>query len=150
MRRLASTLDPLPYLTLPHVVEPLVASAVIVQEYSHGAALATRNRTPRGRELAGLLLDAYVHQLMGAGVFHADPHPGNLFELPDGRLCLHDFGSVGFLDPAARVALAQLIEGLVNDDASTVLDAVVAMGFVEGPIDRRAYLRAIANARRTS
>jgi ubiquinone biosynthesis protein len=144
MRRLASTLDPLPYLTLPHVVEPLVASAVIVQEYSHGAALATRNRTPRGRELAGLLLDAYVHQLMGAGVFHADPHPGNLFELPDGRLCLHDFGSVGFLDPAARVALAQLIEGLVNDDASTVLDAVVAMGFVEGPIDRRAYLRAIS------
>jgi ubiquinone biosynthesis protein len=106
--------------------------------------LATHNRTPRGRELAGLLLDAYVHQLMGAGVFHADPHPGNLFELSDGRLCFHDFGSIGFLDPAARTAFAQLIEGLVVDDATTVLDAVVAMGFIEGPIDRRAYVRAIS------
>jgi ubiquinone biosynthesis protein len=144
MRRLASTLDPLPYLTLPHVVEPLVAPAVIVQEFSHGTPLATHNRTPRGRELAGLLLDAYVHQLMGAGVFHADPHPGNLFELSDGRLCFHDFGSIGFLDPAARTAFAQLIEGLVVDDATTVLDAVVAMGFIEGPIDRRAYVRAIS------
>lgn len=143
MRRLASTLDPLPYLTLPHVVEPLVAPAVIVQEFSHGAALATQNGTPRGRELAGLLLDAYIHQLMGAGVFHADPHPGNLFELSDGRLCFHDFGSIGFLDPASRTAFAQLIEGLVVDDASAVLDAVVAMGFITGPIDRRAYVRAI-------
>ncbi len=144
MRRLAGTLDPLPYLTLPHVIEPLASAAVIVQEFSHGAPLATRYRTPRGRELAGLVLDAYVHQLMGAGVFHADPHPGNLFELPDGRLCLHDFGSIGFLDPASRAALAQLIEGLVVSDAATVLDAVVAMGFIEGPIDRHAYLRGIS------
>jgi ubiquinone biosynthesis protein len=144
MRRLASTLDPLPYLTLPHVIEPLVAPAVIVQEFSHGAALATRNGTPRGRELAGLLLDAYVHQLMGAGVFHADPHPGNLFELPDGRLCLHDFGSIGFLDPPSRTAFAKLIEGLVQNDAPAILDAVVAMGFIEGAIDRRVYLRSIS------
>lgn len=144
MRRLASSLDPLPYLTLPHVIEPMASAAVIVQEFSHGTPLASRYKTPRGRELAGLVLDAYVHQLMGAGVFHADPHPGNLFELPDGRLCLHDFGSIGFLDPASRSALAQLIEGLVVNDAATVLDAVVAMGFIEGPIDRRAYLRAIS------
>lgn len=144
MRRLARALDPLPYVSLPHVVEPLVAPAVLVQEFSHGDALATRNRTPRGSELAGALLDAYVHQLAGVGVFHADPHPGNLFELPDGRLCLHDFGSIGFLDPVARRAFAQLIDGLVADDAPTVLDAVMAMGFVEGPIDRNAYLRAIS------
>lgn len=144
MRRLAPSLDPLPYLTQPHVIEPLVSPAVIVQEFSHGTSLAIHYRTPRGRELAGLLLDAYVHQLMGAGVFHADPHPGNLFELPDGRLCLHDFGTIGFLDPASRTALAQLIEALVINDAPSVLDAVVAMGFVQGPIDRSAYLRAIS------
>lgn len=144
MRRLASSLDPLPYLTLPHVIEPMASASVIVQEFSHGTPLVSRYKTPRGRELAGLVLDAYVHQLMGAGVFHADPHPGNLFELPDGRLCLHDFGSIGFLDPASRSALAQLIEGLVVNDAATVLDAVVAMGFIEGPFDRRAYLRAIS------
>lgn len=144
MRRLASSLDPLPYLTLPHVIEPMASASVIVQEFSHGTPLVSRYKTPRGRELAVLVLDAYVHQLMGAGVFHADPHPGNLFELPDGRLCLHDFGSIGFLDPASRSALAQLIEGLVVNDAATVLDAVVAMGFIEGPFDRRAYLRAIS------
>ena len=144
MRRLAHTLDSLPYLSLPHVVEPWVGPAVIVQEFSHGAPIATRNRTPRGRELAGRLLDAYVHQLMGSGVFHADPHPGNLFELPDGRLCFHDFGSIGFLDPAARVAFAQLIEGLVANEPQDVLDAVVAMGFISGPVDRQAYVRAIS------
>lgn len=144
MRRLAATLDTLPYLTLPHVIEPMVSPAVIVQEFSHGAPLAAHYRSPRGRELAGLLLDAYVQQLLGAGVFHADPHPGNLFELADGRLCLHDFGSIGFLDPDSRIALAQLIEGLVINDATAVLDAVTAIGFLEGPVDRRAYLRAIS------
>lgn len=144
MRRLASSLAPLPYLTMPHVIEPLVSTAVVVQEFSHGTPLSTHYRTPRGRELAGRLLDAYLHQLLGAGAFHADPHPGNLFELPDGRLCLHDFGSIGFLDPASRSALAQLIGGLVANDAPTVLDAVVAMGFIEGPVERRSYLRAIS------
>ncbi|MFX7243051.1 AarF/UbiB family protein, partial [Acinetobacter baumannii] len=74
--------------------------------------------TPRARELAHLLIDAYVHQFFGAGVFHGDPHPGNLFDLPDGRLCFHDFGTIGYLDAESRLAFAQLIESIAYDDAA--------------------------------
>jgi ubiquinone biosynthesis protein len=93
--------DALPGITQPHVVEPYATRDVLVQDRSHGTRLEAAYGTAAAPALARALLDAYVHQLFGAGVFHADPHPGNLFFFDDGRLCLHDFGSIGVLDPAS-------------------------------------------------
>src|SRR3546814_1429148 len=93
--------------------------------------------------MASALLDSYLHQLFGAGVFHADPHPGNLFFFDDGRLCLHDFGSIGVLDPASRLALGGMVEAIDADDAEGVLDAAIAMDFLPPQVDRRSHVREI-------
>src|SRR3546814_15364224 len=93
--------------------------------------------------MASALLDSYLHQLFGAGVVHADPHPGNLFFFDDGRLCLHDFGSIGVLDPASRLALGGMVEAIAADDAEGVLDAAIAMGFFPPQVDRRPHVREI-------
>jgi ubiquinone biosynthesis protein len=90
------------------------------------------------------LFDAYLRQFFVAGVFHGDPHPGNLFATPDGALCFHDFGTTGYLDPAARRALAQLIEAVSYAEAEDALDAALALGFLTPPIDRREYAYSIS------
>ena len=77
------------------------------------------------------------------GFFHGDPHPGNLFVMPDGRLCFHDFGLVGYLDGRTRRSLALYLQAFVNKDAAWMLDAAVDLGLLGGPIDRPAFTRGI-------
>lgn len=144
MRRLAKVFDELPNATMPGVIEPLVHAEVLVQDFSSGQPLRTVFATESALKLAEVVLDVYVQQLFVKGVFHADPHPGNLFTMGDGRVCFHDFGSVGYLDPDSRVYLAQLIEAIVINDAASVLDAATGMGFIMKEADRHAYQRAIS------
>jgi ubiquinone biosynthesis protein len=61
------------------------------------------------------------------GLFHADPHPGNVFVLPDGRLSLLDFGMTGELDEAMRESLKLLLEAVVKGDARGAKQAYLEM-----------------------
>jgi ubiquinone biosynthesis protein len=144
MRRLAHVFKALPKVTMPAVIDPLAHPEVIVQGFSSGQSLQAAYGTERAPKLAGVVLDAYLHQLFAEGVFHADPHPGNLYEMADGRICFHDFGSIGYLDPESREQLAQLIEFIVVKDAAGVLDASMALGFIRAGAERRGYQRAIS------
>ena len=144
MRRLRSAINRDPALTMPNVIEPYATADVLVQEFSRGTPIAVEFDTPRGAAFAGHLLDAYLQQLFIGGVFHGDPHPGNLFSMPDGRLCFHDFGNIGYLDPTARRALALMVEAVSYADAEGTMDAALALGFLTPPIDRRAYTRSIS------
>jgi ubiquinone biosynthesis protein len=145
VRRLANALRDQPDVWVPEVVEPLVSEEVLVQQFSAGAPLARSFGTQAGQRLAGVLLDAYLHQLLVVGAFHGDPHPGNLFVLADGRLCFHDFGLIGTLDARGRRALALLLEAMVYQDAPGALDATIDLGFITGQVDRREYERAVDN-----
>ena len=66
--------------------------------------------------LARSLLDSLLGQVMLDGTFHADPHPGNVLLLADGRLGLLDFGSVGRIDAGLRTALQRLLLALDRGD----------------------------------
>ena len=66
------------------------------------------------------------------------PIPGNLFVLPDGRLCLHDFGMIGELDEAMREALTALLEATVSGDARAATDAYLDLGIVGPDVERTA------------
>lgn len=144
VRRLWTSIEGNPSLTMPRVIEPYASVGVLVQEFSHGAPIDSEFGTEKGAVMAEQLLDAYLQQLFETGVFHGDPHPGNLFLMADGRLCFHDFGTIGYLDPAARRSLALLIEAVSYTDAEAALDAATAMGFLTLPLDRRNYIRAIS------
>lgn len=75
------------------------------------------------------------------GFFHADPHPGNFFVLPGGRLGIMDFGLVGYLGATARDELMRLFIAVVGKDASRVVDALLRLGALNRPRDRRALVR---------
>jgi ubiquinone biosynthesis protein len=69
----------------------------------------------------------YLKQIFQVGVFHADPHPGNLFALPDNRVGFTDFGRVGRVSQQSREKLADLLVGAVDHDAPLAADALLDM-----------------------
>ena len=83
--------------------------------------------------LAYGLLDCLLREVMVDGVFHADPHPGNVFLLCDGQLGLLDFGSVGRIDAGMRAALQRLLLAVDHGDPATLTDALLEI--VERPED---------------
>jgi ubiquinone biosynthesis protein len=96
--------------------------------------------------LIGTLVEFMLHTIFEEGLFHADPHSGNVFVLPDGRLCLLDFGMTGELDEPMRESLALLLEAVVNGDAQAATDAYLEMAEASENVDRpalKADMRAV-------
>jgi ubiquinone biosynthesis protein len=115
---------------LPEPHEALCTERVLVMRRLRGVPLAGARPVIAARglepaDVARTLLFCVLRQIMIGGVFHADPHPGNVLLLEDGRLGLLDFGSVGRLDAAMRQALQRLLLGLDSGDPATVSDALL-------------------------
>lgn len=87
------------------------------------------DRRQLGQAGAGIVLKMVLED----GFFHADPHPGNLFYLPGGRIAVIDFGMVGRVSEQRRLQIVQLLHGLVERDAEAVTDVLLEWG--EGGAD---------------
>ncbi|WP_250563870.1 ABC1 kinase family protein [Sphaerisporangium fuscum] len=117
------------HVPVPHT--PLCGRRVLVMERLEGtplAAVAAAEGAGSAAEPAALartLLDALLRQIMLDGVFHADPHPGNIMVLADGRLGLLDFGSVGRLDASLRASIQMLLLAMDRGDPLGVSDALL-------------------------
>ncbi len=130
-----------PTIHVPAAVPQLSSDWILVQEMSIGRRIDDPAVRADGKRLAQNLVDAYLHQIFAAGVFHGDPHPGNIFVLDDGRLCLHDFGLVGVLDRATRANLAGFMQALLHQDGEWLLNACLDLGILQGALDRPHYQR---------
>ncbi len=142
--RLADGLRDMPQVKVPRAVKGLWSEAVLVQERSPGRPVDGPAVQAAGPRLAAGLLDAYLRQIFVLGVFHAEPHPGNLFVLPDGGLCFHDLGLVGELDRASRRDLGVFLLAFAERDADWALDAAISLGLLGGPLDRAEFRRGVS------
>ena len=86
--------------------------------------LASLSRSERER-LARLLFNSILRQITVDGIFHADPHPGNIMLLEEGRMALLDCGSVGRIDRNMQAGLQQLIMGVEYADPQLFTDALL-------------------------
>lgn len=77
---------------------------------------------------------AVLRQCLEIGYFHADPHPGNLFALPDGAIAFIDCGMTGQIDARTTQQLADLVSGVVGGDLEKVIGVVAALADVSGEI----------------
>ena len=116
-------------LVVPDVIHPYVTERVLVQERIAGEKVTDRHGLDgeRAKELARELFRAYVQQITVHGVYHADPHRGNILLTPDGRLCLLDFGLLGRLDDDTRRALGLLLLALAQNRADDVADLILGL-----------------------
>lgn len=122
------------------------STRVLVMERFDGLPLrrAMPQLAERGiaaRELAERLLDYLLRQIMIDGVFHADPHPGNILLLTDGRLGMLDFGSVGRLDSSLRSSMQRLLAAVNAGDPLYLCDSVLEVMTVPEEIDESALER---------
>ncbi|HZA85188.1 MAG TPA: AarF/UbiB family protein, partial [Actinomycetes bacterium] len=132
---------PVPYL-------PLSGERVLVMERLDGTPLSAAGPliADRGLDRDGLardLLECLLRQVMVSGVFHADPHPGNVLELADGRLGLLDFGSVGRLDASVRAALQRLLLAMDRGDPLAASDAMLEVMLRPDEVDTERLERAL-------
>jgi ubiquinone biosynthesis protein len=139
IRRFRESLGDLDGLWIPNVIPELSTSAVLTMEHSPGQRIDhyVRKRPEEAERLAPLVAALVLRQIFENGLFHADPHPGNLFVLPDGRLCLHDFGMVGELNEPMREALGDLLAAEVRGDARSAVAAYLRLGLPGSDVDKR-------------
>lgn len=115
---------------VPHAYTEISTAGMLVMERINGSPLGNVNLAdvPGDRQqMADTLIEAVLHQMLVSGTFHTDPHPGNIMLLPDGRLTLLDFGSVGRIDGVTRKALVRLLLAWEFDDPISATDALLVM-----------------------
>lgn len=128
--RIAANMAPLPYIVIPRVHWAHTGARVNVQDLVDGVPGGALDRlTPeagydRG-ELARRGARAVLKMIVEDGLFHADPHPGNVFYLPGNRIAFIDFGMVGRLTERRREELLQLLLGLVERQPQAVADVLL-------------------------
>ncbi|WP_182880091.1 ABC1 kinase family protein [Microbispora sp. H10949] len=128
--------------TYPAPISAMCTEHVLVMRRLSGSPVTTA--TPeQGPRLARDLLDCLLRQILVEGVFHADPHPGNLMLLEDGTLGLLDFGSVGRLDGSVRSALQRFLLAMNRQDPLGVTDALLEVVPRPEDIDEAALERAL-------
>ena len=113
------------HLVIPEIHWDLTSEKLLVMEWLNGVPLLGADMSgtkhdgdanAERRAIADLIVRAYFQQFYIDGIFHADPHPGNLFYLPSGQIALIDFGLMGRLDPRTQQILIELILAIANLD----------------------------------
>jgi ubiquinone biosynthesis protein len=129
-------------LVVPAVIRPYVTESVLVLELIDGRKIGSDHalEPERAFELARQLFRAYVFQTVVEGVYHADPHGGNVLLTPDGRLALIDFGLLGRLDDDTRRGLAMLLLALAQNRADDVADLIVSLSLTTVSSDQPGFV----------
>jgi ubiquinone biosynthesis protein len=126
--RIASNLANDPNILIPKVYWEFTGERLNVQEYIQGIQgkdiSAVENVGLDKRLLAERGAKAVLQMIMVDGFFHADPHPGNVFYLPDNRLAFIDFGMIGRLTEERREQVVSFLYGMVNHNPTKVVETL--------------------------
>ncbi|HYM84738.1 MAG TPA: AarF/UbiB family protein [Candidatus Dormibacteraeota bacterium] len=131
--RLRRILSRFTRLGVPLVHPELSTSRLLVMEEIEGGPISSAPDGRARREAGRQLLESYYEQILVAGFFHADPHPGNLKWWND-RIYLLDFGMVGEVPPAMRSQLMLMLLAIWQGDPSFLADVSISLA---GPTDQR-------------
>ncbi|XP_038695835.1 protein ACTIVITY OF BC1 COMPLEX KINASE 1, chloroplastic-like [Tripterygium wilfordii] len=123
-----------PTVKIPRVYRKLSGSRVLVMEWIDGI----RCTDPQAIKTAGIDVEGFLtvgvsaalQQLLEFGLFHGDPHPGNLFAMRDGRIAYVDFGNVAVLSQQNKQILIDAVVHAVNEDYAEMANDFTRLGFL--------------------
>jgi predicted unusual protein kinase regulating ubiquinone biosynthesis (AarF/ABC1/UbiB family) len=126
---------------IPEVIETHSTGRVLTMEYVPGTKISDVEKLDarnldRSR-LAETLQRTYLKMIIGDGIFHADPHPGNLAVQDDGTLVFYDFGMSGYVDPFVQDRIVDFYAAVASQDIDAILDTLVEMGTLSPEADRQ-------------
>jgi ubiquinone biosynthesis protein len=126
-------------LKVPHIYEELCTSKMLVMEYVEGINISkTDQLASEGYDLkliARRCADIFFKSSMEHGFFHADPHPGNMFVLPNNVICLLDFGMMGTLSALERASVTRMIYGLATRNEKMTARALLELVGTQGVVN---------------
>jgi ubiquinone biosynthesis protein len=131
---------------IPKIFWESTTERVITMERIHGIGILDVQSLDKAgfdrKELAKRSVSLWLKMVFEAEAFHADPHPGNLFVEPDGRLGLVDFGMVCMVDDEVRWNLVNALKAIMDRNADLFIDAMIELGAVSLRLEgSRASLR---------
>lgn len=119
---------------VPEYYEHLSTRRVMVMEWIEGAKVTDssfiRENNLNREQIAKRVFDIFTDQLISAGMFHADPHSGNLMIRADGTIVMIDFGMVGEIKQGDANNIRMLIQGFILNDYDQVINALEKMDFL--------------------
>jgi predicted unusual protein kinase regulating ubiquinone biosynthesis (AarF/ABC1/UbiB family) len=120
-----------PRVVVPEVMHELTRRRVIVLEFIDGRRVDRLDgASVDAQRLAAIVMEVYVQMMLVDGLFHADPHAGNLLLTPDGRLALLDFGMMVRVPKELRLSLIRTVFASIRRDPIAVAEGFTAMGLV--------------------
>jgi len=144
---LAKNMAEFPRLQVPLPIADYTTHSVLTMDYIRGAKITQLSPLSRldidGTALAEELFRAYLKQVLVDGLFHADPHPGNIFLTDDGRIALLDLGMVGRTTPGMREQLLKLLLAVSDGDGETAVEIVQRMSQTSDDFDLAEFRRKI-------
>ena len=132
---------------VPQVYHIFSGQKSIVMEYIPGLKVTDVDELKAAgidpKQVVRLLARTYLKQLLEDGFFHADPHPGNLRVMPDGRLAFFDFGMVGRLEVELQSRLINAFFHTIERDVHGLVEDMVRLGFIELTPDQEARFKPV-------
>ncbi len=118
----------------PRPIDGLCTQRVMVTTFVEGTKVGdTALLDAKGidrKALSRKIIEVFCQQIFVDGVYHADPHPGNMLVGADGALVLLDFGAVAELSPQMREGIPEFLEGVIRRDTDAIIKALRKMGFL--------------------
>ncbi|MCV3213569.1 AarF/ABC1/UbiB kinase family protein [Plectonema radiosum NIES-515] len=123
-----------PQVKIPAIYWSYTNTCVLTLEWINGFKLTdTKNIRGVGLDPEAIIqigVTSGLQQLLEHGFFHADPHPGNLFAIPDGRMAYIDFGMMDQLEETTKETLVDALVHVVNKDYNEFAEDLVNLGFL--------------------
>ena len=133
------------------IPEPILgysSARVLTMEFIGGTKITSLSPLARieldGERLADALFRAYLKQMLRDGMFHADPHPGNVF-LVNGKIALIDLGMVAHVSPGLQDRLLQLLLAVADNRAEDAAKTLLLVGEFREEADQAAFRRGVAD-----
>ena len=132
---------------IPSPIPDYCTRRVLTMDYVEGTKITKVSHVAlieaNGAALAEELFRAYLTQVLVDGLFHADPHPGNVFVTQDCRIALLDLGMVGHITPRMQENLLKVLIAVSEGKAETASDVIARMSETTGEFDAAAFERRI-------
>jgi predicted unusual protein kinase regulating ubiquinone biosynthesis (AarF/ABC1/UbiB family) len=145
---LATNLKKFPRIKVPLPVNDYTTHKILTMEYIEGIKITGLSPIGKldidGESLAEELFKAYLHQVLVDGIFHADPHPGNIFLTDDHRIALLDLGMVGHTTPAMQEHLLKLLLAISEGESDEAADVAIRISDTGSNFNEKDFRHKIA------
>jgi ubiquinone biosynthesis protein len=142
---LGQNLKEFEHIQVPQPVDDYTTRSVLTMDFVQGRKITSLSPLARldlnGAPLADELFRAYLKQIMVDGMFHADPHPGNVFLTDDGHIALIDLGMVGHIAPSLQENLLKLLIAVSEGDNEQASDIIIGISRTDENFNEIQFIR---------